>query len=162
MDGLTIEYTASGAPDGGVDIAISPQLQASLKDIIRTNCQTLDDQCIQSVTSLLTSPTTELHIRQLAAIVIAYEILALGFSAFVAILYAAKGKSAPVDQLPAQMHVASSQYSQVTAATAASVTVVSVNNVQPFTITPKPVATGLLGYVRSDGSHLMPALRLNS
>jgi len=99
------------------------------------------------MTDLISGPNTELQARQLLiSAFLVFEVLQFAVKVAI-ILLAAYGAAVAAENIDLTAHVSvpPAQLSQAASMATATATVVMVDGVPPFTITPKPIPTGLTG-----------------
>lgn len=105
---------------------------------------------MQSVTDLISGPSTEIQARQLLiSAFLVFEVLKFAVEVAI-ILLAAYGAAAAAENIGAHnvathVSVPPAQLIQANSIVTATATVVMADGVPPFTITPKPLPTGITG-----------------
>ncbi|KAK0105772.1 hypothetical protein ONS95_004290 [Cadophora gregata] len=150
LTGTIIGVSGGTTAEEGVDIFFSPDLHALIQSSVEANCQQVSEQCLQSVTNLVSGPNTELQARQLlVSAFLVYEIVQFAIDVAIFLLAAAVAVAAAgnIDGHDFATHVSipPAQLNQATSMVTATATVVMVDGVPPFTITPKPVPTAITG-----------------
>ncbi|KAH7408683.1 hypothetical protein DE146DRAFT_786096 [Phaeosphaeria sp. MPI-PUGE-AT-0046c] len=140
MTGSRVLFTDAAGSDGGVDVVLSQDLQATMKTVLDNNCITIDNGCIDSVRNLLVSPQTELESRQAVAVVYAVGAL-IGLVSLTIPLWEERNHG-----VPAALHIPQAQIGPAASAASAATMAAVTESGAPFvTITPRPSITRTAG-----------------
>ncbi|KAH7312024.1 hypothetical protein BKA65DRAFT_558649 [Rhexocercosporidium sp. MPI-PUGE-AT-0058] len=142
--GTVIDVTGGTTPEEGVNIFLSPDLHALIQSTVEANCQQVNENCLQSIRDLISGPKTELQARQiLITAFLIFEILKFAIEVGTIVLAAAVVYAGTHNNVPAHISVPPVQLNQATSAAIATATVILVDGVPPFSITPKPIPAGV-------------------
>jgi hypothetical protein len=118
----------------GLDVFISNDLQSKIENTRASQCQQLNNECVQTIKDLLLNPNTNLEARQDPFTLVILSVVVLIFAAVMA--NHINHKSEPV---ATHWSADPTQISQASAASnATAIVVVTTSNTPLLTITPKP------------------------
>jgi hypothetical protein len=137
LTGSRVLFTDSASPNGGVDVVLSEELRVKVQKAVDSECNTVNEKCIESIRTLLVNPHTELESRSIVA-------FAAGAIALIALAIPWWGKQN--QGVPVALHMPSAQLDPAaSAANAATMVAVTGSGVPFVTITATPTTTTTLG-----------------
>ena len=144
LTGSRILFTEAASPNGGVDVVLSDDLRTNIQKAVDSNCKNIDTNCVDSIKGLLVNPHTELESRQVGPAVAG----GAAFLAFIAMVIPLWGQSRDQQGVPVALHIPSAQLDPAASVAHAATIAAAASSGAPFiTITPKPDAPAVTGYV---------------
>lgn len=142
LGGRALDVRDTGNLNDGVDIHLSSELQDKVREMIKSNCEKIDNDCVESVRSVISGPDTKIEARRRP--LLRGSIFATIVS-FLCALWEGQEQQAP----PVNIHMPSQIMSSISSvATEPTVVMVGPSNTPTVTITQAPAPTAEAAYVQ--------------